>query len=403
MRTSFPNKEKIPNWLFYITIFSTNLWALSWFDLKIYQIFHLTIMIFLVWNIFKYNKKKENYQYFSKLSVIALCLLPLLSVYSCEVLHGQSIIASLTVWRMHLGWLLYFVLYYKKINEQQCIKIICYIGIIYALITLLQQITYPFAPFGERTVGSKYAEVLFDGIVEKRMGFYRFGVGGLEYATAALFICIAQKFSNKHRKFIILCLALGIIACGNRQTMASVFVAYCYYILYRNNVKHKLLYIIFISSIIFILYSYRTTLFGSLTNVAEDLETGRSFSYIYYFNEYISSSLSIICGNGVGHASSSYGSETIYFNNKMVVLADIGMLGTLYYWGLIYVLTYILAIIRFLQNKYLDIHIKAIMLAPLLVSWISTPLWEFNGFLCQALLFYYADINIKNNKSLNNK
>lgn len=399
MRASFLNKEKIPSWLFYVTIFSTNLWALSWFDLKIYQIFHLTIMIFLIWNIFKYNKRKNSHQYFSKSFVIALCLLPLLSVYSCKTLHEQSIIASLTVWRMHLGWLLYFTLWYKKINEQQCIKIICYIGIIYTFITLVQQITYPFAPFGIRTIGSNYSENLFGGVVEKRMGFYRFGIEGLQYAIAALFICIAKKIGNKYRKFLILCLTLGIIACGNRQTMASVFIAYCYYLLYRNNVKHKLLYIIFISSIIFILYSYRTTLFGSLANVAEDLESGRSFSYIYYFNEYISNPLSIICGNGVGHASSSYGSETIYFNNRMVVLADTGMLSTLYYWGLIYVLTYIIAILRFLKNKYLDIHIKAIMLAPILVSWIGTPLWEFNGFIFQALLFYYADINIKNNKS----
>lgn len=76
------------------------------------------------------------------------------------------------------------------------------------------------------------------------------------------------------------------------------------------------------------------------------------------------------------------------------------MLGTLYYWGIIYVLTYFVAIFRFLGNKYLDIHIKAIMLAPILVSWISTPLWEFGNMIFQALLFYYADINIINNKSL---
>lgn len=397
MRTSFLNKEQIPNWLLFTAVFSTNLWTLTWFDLKFYQYFHLLIMVFFIWNIVK-NTNKKLEQGFSKPFITALLLLPLLSVYSCKVLHEQSITASLTVWRMHLGWLLYFILWYKKINEQQCIKIICCIGIIYALITLGQQITYPFAPFGSRTIGSGYTENLAGGIVEKRMGFYRFGIEGVSYAVAALFICIAKRVNYQHLKLLILCLILSIIACGNRQTMVSVFVAYCYYLLYRNNVKYKIGYIILISCLILFLYSFKDVLFGSLANVSEDLESGRSFSYIYYFNDYISNPLSIFFGNGVGHESSAYGSEAIYFDNKRVILADIGMVGTLYYWGAIYVLTYFTAVFRLLKNKYLDIHIKAIMLAPILVSWISTPLWEFGGMIGQALLFYYCDINIKNNK-----
>lgn len=399
MRTSFLNKEYIPNWLLFTTAFSINLWALSWFGLKFYQYFHLLIMAFLIWNIIKYSKRKLT-QCFSKPFVIALCLLPLLSIYSCKILHGQSIIASLTVWRMHLGWLLYFTLWYKKINEQQCIKIICYIGLIYTFITLIQQITYPFAPFGNRTVGSNYSEILYGGIVEKRMGFYRFGVEGLRYAIVTFFICTAKKINYSHRKILILCIILSIIASGNRQTIASVFVTYCYYLLYKNNVKNKILYILLICCTVLILYSFKDTFFGSLANVSEDLESGRSFSYIYYFNEYISNPISILIGNGVGHESSAYGNDIIYFNNKRVILADIGMLGTLYYWGAIYVLIYIIAIFRFLKNKYLDTHIKAVMLAPILVSWISTPLWEFGDMIFQALLFYYADINIINNKSL---
>lgn len=397
MKTSFLNKEYIPKWLFLTIAFSTNIWTLSWFDLKFYQYFHIIIMIFLIWNIFKYRNTKLT-QCYSKSFVIALCLLPLLSIYSCKILHEQSMVASLTVWRMHLGWLLYFTLWYKQINEQQCIKVICYIGIIYAIITLFQQITYPFAPFGSRTIGAGFTEKFTGGIVEKRMGFYRFGVEGVSYAAAALFICIARKIHYKHFKLLVLCLILSIIACGNRQTIASVFAAYCYYLLYNNNVKNKIGYVILICCIILFLYTFRESLFGSLANVSEDLESGRSFSYIYYFNEYISNPLSIFLGNGVGHESSAYGSEAVFFDNKQVILSDIGMVGTLFYWGGIYVLTYFIAIFRLLRNRYLDTHIKAIILAPILVSWISTPLWEFGGMISQSLLLYYCDINIKNNK-----
>lgn len=397
MRMSFLYRKRVPTWLLFIIAFSINLWALVWFDFKSYQYIHLLIMIFFIWNIIINANKRLN-QCFSKPFVIALLLLPLLSIFSCKVLHDQSITASLTVWRMHLGWLLYFILWYKKVSEQQCIKIICYIGIIYALITIGQQITYPFAPFGSRTIGSGYMENIAGGIVEKRFGFYRFGVEGLSYAIAAFFICIAKKVHYKHMILLILCLIIGIIACGNRQTIFSVCVAYCYYVLYRYNVKYRIVYIILISCVALFLYSFKEVLFGTLANISEDLESGRSFSYIYYFNEYISNPFSIFFGNGVGHESSAYGKDIVYFNNNRVILSDIGMLGTLYYWGILYVLTYFIAIFRFLKNKYLDIHIKAIMLAPILVSWISTPLWEFGGMICQALLFYYCDINIRNKK-----
>lgn len=393
---------KVPFWLLFSLIFANSLWNLSWFNLKFYQFFHLIIMTFFIWNILNYKKRLLEHAY-SKQYVILLLVLPLLSVYSCKILHDQSVAASLILWRMHFGWLLYFVLWKKKITEQQIIKAIFYIAIGYTMISIIQQITYPIAPFGSRTVGSGYTEILFDGTVEKRMGLYRFGISGVEYAIATFFIIVTYKHNIIHKNYnlILLLLIISIMATGSRQTMASVFAAYCYYLIYKNNVKYKIGYVILISCIIVFLYGFRETLFGSLSNVSEDLESGRSFSYIYYFNDYISSNLSIICGNGVGHESSAYGSEDIYFNDNRVILADIGMLGTLYNWGVIYVFIYFIAIIRFLRNNYLDTYLKAIMLAPILISWIGTPLWEFKGMIYQALLFYYCDINIKNNKLKN--
>lgn len=397
------SQKNVPLGLLLTLICANNLWTLSWINLKFYQILHLVIMFFFIYTTFKY-KKRKLYNAYSQKYIIAFIFLPLLSVISCKILHDQSIAASLIVWRMHLGWLLYFILWYKKINEQQIAKAIFYIGIIYAFISLIQQITYPLSPFGSRTLGTTYSTELMNGIVEKRFGFYRFMVGGVNYATATFFILIANKLAPPHKyKKYLLIIILGIVAIGSRQTIAGVFVAYCYYLLYSRNVKNKLGYIIFISCIIFTLYTYSDYLLGSLANVSEDMETSRSFSYIYYFNDYISSPLSIFCGNGVGHESSTYGNEKIYFDGNQVILADIGMLGTLYYWGIIYLLCYIIAIIRFLKNKYLDTHLKAIMLASLLIMWIGTPLWEFGGMLFQALLFYYCDINIYNNKLLQKK
>lgn len=49
-----------------------------------------------------------------------------------------------------------------------------------------------------------------------------------------------------------------------------------------------------------------------------------------------------------------YGQIIPYFMGKPVTPSDIGMLGTWFYWGGVYVCTYLFFIIRLCMNKYLD-------------------------------------------------
>lgn len=147
-----------------------------------------------------------------------------------------------------------------------------------------------------------------------------------------------------------------------------------------------------------VVYAYKDAIFGSLLDVQDDYEEGRSFSYAYYSQEYLSNWMSILFGNGLGHKSSIYGNTIEYFEGKRVILADIGILGTLYYWGAIYVFTYIVLLLRLFFSKWLATSYKSYIVYIFLRLLVITPLWEFAGMVEQGLFVYLCFANINKNK-----
>lgn len=302
---------------------------------------------------------------------------------------------------MHLGWLVYFVLWYKKVSAQKLLKVIFVVAVIYSVITLLQQVTYPaFAPFGGRTIGTGYAEH-FSGGVEKRMGFYRFCVGGSHYCMMAslLLYGLSKSFADKRKICLLVIFLLAIVAMGSRTTLLCLALSFSLLYLWKKESKNKFLKFFLLALAAYFVSTFASQIFGQLANVQDDLEEGRMESYLYYGQELVSDKICMIFGNGLPHAGSRYGQYTDWLNqNYHIIWADVGFLGTAYNWGLLYVVFYFFVSLRFLFNKYLDISYKAIMLLPLFVCWVQSPLWEFGGFVYQGILFYLCDVNILENK-----
>ena len=382
-------KEQVDKPLLFFFIAATNLFDIAGIDLKIFQFIHLFIMGWMVLSVS--SNMWHVPRGFRSWQVIVLMLLPLLSVYSCQVLHGQAISLSLIVYRMHLGWVIYFYLSQKQIPLSVIAKTVFIVGLGYTLITLLQQITYPFAPFGSRTLGSAYSSDKVGG-VERRMGFWRFMVGGMYFAIIALFFCIRNQIS--HKKIIVFLFILGIVASGNRQTMFSVFTGIIIFLLFSRNVKHKFLISITLCFGCVFLSLYADAIFGKLANVSGDLNGGRMPSYIFFWNKITNSSMSFWMGNGLGSSGSLYGSEENYYDNFPVTPSDIGIVGTMYYWGGLYVIAYIVCVVRYLLSRRLDVFYKAILFSFLVSCPIASYLWEFDGFMIQGLLFYLCDMDI---------
>lgn len=388
----FVRKRHIDWTLFWFIILSINLFRFIGFDLRIYQYIHLIIFFNLLWvTFFKHRNYINSFHY---KSIFLITFLPLLSIYSCYIINGQSYFTSLTIFRMHLGWLIYFYLWYKKLSSETVLYTILLVGLIYVAITLIQQITYPFAPFGGRTIGSNYSEN-FSGGVERRMGFYRFAVGGLYYGILAFFIVLANKL--RHRKVLLLLLAVGIVASGNRQTMFSVFISVIYYYMFDKHIRYRGMIMFLMVLMGGFLYVFSDSIFGRLSNVGEDLEAGRMPSFIFYTEKILQSPLSFYLGNGLP-GSSEYGRRIDVYEGLLVTPSDIGIVGTAYYWGVLYVGIYLFFMFRWMMNKHLSTLYKAMVLSFLICSPIASFLFEIEGFLLQGILFYLCDLDIYSKK-----
>ena len=387
---AYLRKAKIDWVLFFFIVSSLNLFEFTGFQLEAYQYVHLLVFAWILYvTFFKHGIRYGGSHY---KSVLLMTFLPLLSIYSCYAINGQSYSTSLVIFRMHLGWLVYFYLSYKKVPLPSILKTILVVGCIYMALSLIQQVTYPFAPFGKRTVGTEYAENKALG-VERRMGFYRFSVGGLSYCILSLFIVLANNV--RHRKGLLLLLSLGIVASGNRQTMFSVFVAAVYYYLFSKDVKYKFLIMAVIFVACIFVYTFADAIFGRLVNVGDDLESGRMPSYIFYYDLIVQSPLALLLGNGLP-GNSAYGMRQDIYEGFRVTPSDIGLVGTTYYWGALYVGAYLFFMLRWLFHKRLSATYKAMVLSFLVCSPIASYLFEIEGFILHGILFYLCDLDVHN-------
>lgn len=394
-----PRRKRLSFIILLILFFAESLFSYSHLSLGVYQGFHIIIMTYfiIIWlKVIISEPKTPKYS----TNVLLLIFLPFLSIYSCYVLHGQSMEATLIVSRMHLGWLIFFFLYYYKVSETEMLKIIKKFAIVYVAISVLQQLTYTgfgYAPFGSRTAGSTYAEELLGG-VEKRFGLWRFGISGGAIVTVLLFTLLSEKHKGLNKNIFIVLILISLISQGSRVLIFAIFAAICYNYLFNKRIRYRGLYISLIVISMAILYTYKDAIFGNLLDVQDDYEEGRSFSYAYYSHEYLSNWMSILFGNGLGHKSSIYGNTIEYFEGKRVILADIGILGTLYYWGAIYVFTYIVLLLRLFFSKWLATSYKSYIVYIFLRLLVITPLWEFAGMVEQGLFVYLCFANINKNK-----
>lgn len=388
--------KQAPLWLVVCLVLLNNCWAYAGFDLKVFQYSHLLVLAFFMYVIIKEQNRRRIPPGTHKVWLIFLMLTPLLSSYSSYVLLHRGVADSLVVYRMHLGYLLYFVLWYKRVTEKQLIAVIAVIGIGYALLTIGQQFTYPFAPFGGRTLGSAYAEHLSGG-VERRLGFYRFAVAGVMYAVilAVLYFTVKLPFP----KWVVVLLLASIVASGNRQTIGITAVALGLCHVLTNRASKKILYLLLAVMVFAVVYVYRVEIFGNLANWNTDLQEGRAHSYIYFWNLSTSNPLAFIMGYGLSRVGDGSIDVSQYFvDGKPVVVSDIGIVGCLHYWGAVYAISLIGLLASLSFSKLLNGAYRAISVGILLFIWVFFMSWEINGAAFIALFTYACDLNIYKNR-----
>lgn len=389
--------NNVPVWLIVCLVLMNNFWSMAWIDIKYYQYVHLVIFIFLIYYFIvgsiKYSIPDEGTH---KKWILALMLSPLLSVYSSNVIYGRPIIDSIIVYRMHLGLLLYFVLWYKRISIDQIKMVILVLGMGYAFLTIIQQFTFPFAPFGLRTIGSGYLET---HEFESRLGFARFEITGVYYAVIIGVMVFAKQMQLN--LFFKVVLFLSLIASGNRRVIGISALSFSLIWIFGKNIKSIKLRIFLFVLAIFIIYGLRFIILGDLANVIDDFEEGRAHSYLYFITLCLSNTFGTFFGFGLGRNEDVASDITsTYFDDKPVILSDIGAVACWYYWGLLYIIALFGLFISLAFAKKLDKSLRILAFSFFAFLWILFLSWEVAGSSFIAMFVYMCDITIQNNLSL---
>lgn len=391
--------KNTPVWLVVSLILLNNFWSFTGLELKIYQYAHLVVLAYFVYVVLVGRNSVEIPKGTHSLWMILLLLTPLLSVYSGHILLGRHISDSLIVYRMHLGFMLYFVLWYKQVTMKQLMSVFMILGFGYAFLTIAQQVTFPFAPFGMRAGASGYVSD-HGGEVERRLGFYRFEIMGVLCAIVLSVMVFTKEIKLPMWQKAILFVSL--VASGNRRVIgiSGLAMGLCWFL---NNKSYKrFLYLALALVVFWLIYTFRFELFGSLANWSEDLEDGRGHSYEYYLSVALSDPMATWMGWGLPHEGD--GSRNIfetYIDGKPVVLADIGLVACFFYWGIFYVISLVGLFLSLALNKNLDGALKSVAIGILAFLWIYFISWEMNGTSFIAMFAYACDLSIANKRKLN--
>ncbi len=371
---------------------------------RMVNVLTLLVIFYLVLEYMKYKDASvKKTAMFSK-PVLMLMLFPFLSSITCYIYRGQPIINSLIVNREMLLWVFYFFLHWKRVNPQYLINCVCGIGICFALINIIQQITYPsFAYFG--VVTNEF------GILEERNGFYRFRISGSEYVfflTFYSFYLLLARKSVKSLIFFILGIA-GIYLTLTRQLWVAAIISLLLIPLLLSNIQtsKKILFTIFGSMACILIINNLDTIFGrdlleQSSNQFYNSDYVRWRAYEFYGLDYWVDWFNMLLGNGMHAevAGNQYGAyiRKIY-DDFGLFQSDIGIVGVFSQYGLIYVLAIVLFyrklfILRTYVQPYILMLICASLVTIFMIFWVRDAVFF-------SIILYMVDVNIEYMKSGN--
>ncbi|MEC7784232.1 MAG: hypothetical protein VYB38_12530 [Bacteroidota bacterium] len=378
-------------------LISIRLWSFQPVPSIVYNLLNILIVgliVFMVFNFYATGRRIGKQAF--KLSVNLFLILPLLSTLGAYVYHDQSLLASLLALRLNFLWLLYFLLHFFNFSPAKLIKMLLVIGAVWAVVTIVQQFTYPVYFFYSRDEETR--QLL-------RAGIYRFMAFRHHYG---LFLAIYAfyKFNTvQHKKVIygaiFLLGMLGLYYFGTRQFLASAILAVGYLIFISN--KNQKGYAILLTTIIVTIgVFFSEALFGRFIKMTqEDLSEDniRILAANFYLNEYWPENwFSRIIGNGLNYYDNTeYGKEVTYYEEAGLFRADVGVIGVFNLYGLFYVFASFYFVIKGLTIKYVsNSYLKAVYLAILVTTPLSVYFDNYTAIPFFAILAYLTDKSVLN-------
>lgn len=366
--------------------------------------FHIFLLGFLL----LHWPKDSRYNF--KTDVLLLAFLPLLSCVNTKLLYGQSYFDSMRILNANFVWILYFVLHKNKVQEATILKAFLALSLFIVGVQIIQQFTYPNALFGVASEDS-LIENGRQEIAEERNGLWRFRLGNNAYFTCVVlfaFLMWARKKVTLQLVVIIGLMLVSVYLTLTRQVIASCLLAvFLSFFLGKKNkgfVRAAIIGVVLLS----LVYAYSDVLFGSLAEqTSEDLNDSniRILSATYFWTESISSPLVFLFGHGQPVDFGNFRNLTDRLTKMMgFYTADVGFIGMIYTYGIIYVLICYRLLWRlfFTYKKYVPLYIRTFVIFTGAMSIMIFPMFSATYYLVWVMLIYISDIYINRVKVVSN-
>lgn len=392
-------KEKIAfSLLLVLSIIFSNCYSyVQWNAPLARNIMRVMLLFFFIWYIYK--KPSSTGMHFNK-EIMVLMFLPFLSSISSYWDFNQPLHMTAMVSVVAFTWITYFMLHAYKVSERVLIKLFFAVAIFIAVVRIVQQFTYPDALFGVYSQEWMDEYDFINEAAEQRNGLWRFRIPDGNFTAITLFafwVWLRQRFS-KLKLFIVAILLVSIYLTLTRQIIASCLLTILFYLTIEQK-QIKITPILLGASLILGLYFYSDVLFGAFMEQTQRDATDdyiRLASAAYFWEEATSKLHVFLLGYGEFVGGSRYGKYVLRLNDMRFFISDVGWIGFLFKFGIIYLVFSfrILYKLLFTFRKSIPEYIRMVVLFS---SFISIMIFPFSGVLSYfswSLVLYISDLHI---------
>jgi hypothetical protein len=377
-----------------LLIIIITLCALSFFLIKgigkgdrVLEISGAVLILFFIILFSVYSKNKPAKSRFSILfSVMLLGIL--ISTIACSYFHDQALSVTFYQQRQTYYLLFYFLLPFLFPNAKWVENYFFYFGIFGAAIYIMQHTVYP--------VKITEAKMFID------RNTLRINLPGITFMNLAFFLCIDKYFRTAEKKYaigVLILLATAILS-AFRSVLAAYIGLAAVYLIINKHVKNKVL-IIFTSCVVAIsaYFVFQNIIDEMQTSAKRETSLGSDYIRVragnYFLDEMVKDKVIFFTGNGQPSERSDYGSKLIGISLFYgYYLSDVGIIGSYYKFGLLFVLASVAAMIFLLFTK-LPVELQYIKLFIimqfLLILMSSFPFEGSEGAIILCLIFYLVD------------
>ncbi|WP_290246122.1 hypothetical protein [Mucilaginibacter myungsuensis] len=286
---------------------------------------------------------------------MALMLIPLFSAIPANIFHQQSYVHSILAAKHYLLFLFYFYLKTKRIDFESIEKLIVGLGVVVAIIYIVQTVTFPITFF---QVIKDTNDVAF----EVRANVVRILFFEPTYMVFALLYYgnkLVKERNIKNIVFLGICVT-GVMLTATRQiiffSIGSLMMLYLLTLNFRSVRTYSFLILFVVIAAVFVGVGGGKYL-DSLINLTQRQDvTGADYvrlrAFNFYLYDYMPSIVNYIIGNGVNYGDSAYGKEMLDLEQGQgLYRSDIGLVGALNLFGIIYILPIFFIFLKVFRAK----------------------------------------------------